>query len=80
MQTKLTLRMEKALIDKAKQHSAKSGKSLSKMVAEYFRLLGFDEPFNEKELSPRTRRLYGSLRGAKVDEQDYRRHLEQKYK
>ncbi|MCE5230989.1 DUF6364 family protein [bacterium] len=80
MQTKLTLRMDKALIDDAKRISAKSGKSLSKLVADYFQLLGLREPLNEKELSPRTRRLYGVAAGAKVDERDYRRYLEKKYK
>ena len=37
MQTKLTLRMEDELINMAKSVAEKKGKSLSKMVSDYFK-------------------------------------------
>lgn len=36
MQTKLTIRLEEALISKAKDYAKHSGKSLSQLVADYF--------------------------------------------
>ena len=38
MQAKLTLRMEEELINTAKLYSARSGKSVSKIVADLFKL------------------------------------------
>ncbi|MFW2177769.1 MULTISPECIES: DUF6364 family protein [unclassified Moraxella] len=38
MQAKLTLRMDEALIAEAKQIAKENGKSVSQMVADYFRL------------------------------------------
>ena len=39
MQTKLTLRLKKQLVDSAKEYASSQGKSVSKMVADYFKLL-----------------------------------------
>ena len=44
MQTKLTLRLEEQLIERAKAHAKKRGKSVSQMVADYFALLGPGRP------------------------------------
>jgi len=77
MQTKLTLRLDAQLIERAKNHAKDRGKSVSQMVADYFALLGQEE--QTETLAPLTRSLYGALRGADIDEEDYRRHLEEKY-
>ena len=77
MQTKLTLRLEEQLIERAKAHAKKRGKSVSQMVAEYFALLDRDD--RPEALAPLTRSLFGSLRGAVVDEDTYREHIEEKY-
>lgn len=77
MQTKLTLRLDSELIDRAKVQARTRGKSVSQMVAEYFALLGRQAP--EQALPPVTRSLRGALRGASVSEADYRKHLEEKY-
>lgn len=77
MQTKLTLRMDEELIEAAKGHAKRAGKSLSQVVAEYFELLD-GEP-RKRALSPRVSRLKGVLRGTEVDRDDYRGHLEKKY-
>ncbi|MBE0418315.1 MAG: hypothetical protein IBX63_11175 [Coriobacteriia bacterium] len=39
MGTKLTLRLDEDLIRRAKRHSARSGKSVSRLVADYFALI-----------------------------------------
>ena len=39
MQTKLTLQMDDELIARAKAHAKKRGKSVSQLVADYFRIL-----------------------------------------
>ena len=65
MQTKLTLRLDDALINRAKSYAKKSGKSVSQIVAGYFSLLE-DKPQKEtSELTPLVRSLKGSLRKQK---------------
>jgi len=39
MNSKLTLRLDEDLIQSAKSYSAKTGKSVSKIVADYFALI-----------------------------------------
>ena len=80
MNTKLTLRLDDRLIEKAKRYSDRSGKSLSQLVSDYFALIEGDEPLTGTELTPRVRALLGSLKGASVTEADYRSHLEKKYR
>ena len=77
MQTKLTLRLEEQLIERAKAHAKKRGKSVSQMVADYFALL--DREGRPETLAPLTRSLHGALRGTAVDEDTYRRHIEKKH-
>ena len=79
MQTKLTLRLDDELIDRAKTYARKSGKSVSQLVASYFSLLD-DIPKKEtSELTPIVRSLKGSLKGAKIDKKDYHNYLEEKH-
>lgn len=79
MQTKLTLRLEKELIQRAKVYAAQHGKSVSQVVADYFTLLD-DQRLTAPELTPTVAALKGALGGTGVDEQDYRRHWEEKYR
>ena len=79
MQTKLTLRLEKDLIEKAKLYAEQSGKSVSKMVADYFATLNQDVSTELSDLPPITRSLSGVLKGKGVTEQDYYDYLEEKY-
>lgn len=79
MNTKLTLRLDDELIERAKRHSAKSGKSVSRLVSDYFSLIESGEMV-KGELTPRVRGLRGALSGSDVDERDYRRHLEEKHR
>lgn len=80
MNKKLTLRLDDRLIDRAKRHSDRSGKSISQLVSDYFALIEADEPIPGTELTPRVRAMIGSLKGASVTEEDYRQHLEEKYR
>ena len=78
MTTKLTLRMDKILVAKAKREASHRGKSVSKMVAEYFGALG-EEAHPADALPPVTASLFGLLKEASVSEKDYRRHLKDKH-
>ena len=77
MQAKLTLRLEEQLIERAKAHAKKRGKSVSQMVADYFALL--DREDRLETLAPLTRSLHGALGSSAVYEDTYRRHIEKKY-
>lgn len=86
MQTKLTLRLERELIDRAKRYARARGTSVSQMVAHYFQALtaeeatiGGDERWVDG-LPPLTRALLGLAAGSDLDETDYRRHLEEKHR
>ena len=79
MHAKLTLRLDAELIQLAKSYSRETGKSLSQIVADYFARLTARPVDDEAATTPLVHALRGSLRGADVDEDDYRRHLEEKY-
>ena len=83
MQTKLTLRLEEELVEKAKAWARAHGISLSQAVAEFFAQL--PEREGPSHLSPWTRRLAGIASGkgtAPTDEEvrhDYLNYLEAKH-
>ena len=79
MLTKLTLRMDDNLIESAKEYSAQTGKSVSRIVADLFVIIK-NEKINRKDaLSPTVRSLKGILKGKQTDENDYKKYLEEKY-
>jgi len=80
MNTKLTLRLDDELIRGAKRYAARSGKSVSQLVGDYFAILEAQDEASGVELTSRVRRLLGAIAGAAVDEQDYLRHLEDKHR
>ncbi len=84
MNTKLTLRLDEELIQKAKRYSDASGKSLSKLVADYFALIEAARDKDGHALPPKVRALLGALVPASgsppADEGDHRRHLEAKHR
>jgi len=79
MQTKLTLRLEDQLIEQAKSYAAHAGKSVSQIVAEYFKLLTSQKAESNSPSAPITRSLRGLLRESKLDEKDYKIYLEGKH-
>ncbi len=78
VKTKLTLRVEKDLIDAAKEHASKHEESLSGLVSKFFQLLVNDR--NQKAVmhGPITASLRGVVSSAE-DKEAYREHLEAKY-
>lgn len=93
MQAKLTLRMDEELVEQAKAHAQEQGKSLSKMVADYFRLLmlvgseAAEKPVKvvpENKLPPITASLVGILAHVeeyqeRSDKEIYHDYLQEKY-
>jgi len=79
MQTKLTLRLEDQLIEQAKSYAAQAGKSVSQIVAEYFKLLTSQKVKANSLSTPITQSLRGLLRESKLDEKDYKKYLEGKH-
>jgi len=79
MNTKLTLRLDDALIKSAKTHASIMDKSVSQMVADYFYILDKKSVKRPIQLSPIVKSLKGSLTNADVDENDYKSYLEDKY-
>ena len=80
MQTKLTLRLEDQLIEQAKAYAAQAGKSVSQIVAEYFKLLTAEKERPAQPVTPITNSLRGILKGSELDERDYRKYLEEKHR
>ena len=80
MQTKLTLRLEDQLIAQAKSYAAQAGKSVSQIVADYFRVLTAQKGKQQVTPPPITRSLRGLLRDSPLDEDDYKAYLEEKYR
>lgn len=81
MQAKLTLSLDKEVIEQAKDFSRQRHKSLSKMVENYLRLLTGKER-KEEELTPIVARLAGILPPDAADNfrQEYTDYLEKKYR
>ena len=77
MKTKLTLRMDDGLVDEAKTQAARRGKSVSQMFGEFVASLGASK--RGRELPPVTNSLLGIMKGRRVSETDYKRHLREKY-
>jgi hypothetical protein len=79
MNTKLTLRMDDNLIESAKQYSAKTGKSVSRIVADLFEIIKNEKIEKNYSITPAVLSLKGALKGKSVDEMDYKKYLEEKY-
>ena len=79
MATKLTLRLDEHLVESAKAYSAKTGKSVSRIVADLFEIIQ-NEKLNKKfQVTPATRSLKGVITDKKLSKRDYDRYLEKKY-
>ena len=82
MATKLTLRLDEKLIDKAKKAAKDKGVSLSKLVADYFRTVSLKQKQKTTE-SPILAEISGVL-SAKAENRklikSYKKHIEEKYR
>ena len=88
MSTKLTLRLDEALISAAKKYAAHEGRSVSELVAAYFKRL--DVPIDAASAKKdhvsthRKSSFYGLLNGADItpkdiDKKSYLEHLSRKH-
>jgi len=78
MQSKLTLRLDADLIERAKRQARSKGTSVSAMVTGYFSTLDQTRPSHA--ITPSVRKLRGVLRQKSVDRETYREHLIKKHK
>ena len=79
MNTKLTLRLDDHLIASAKKYSAQTGKSVSKIVSDFFVIIKNEKLKNSSSITPTVQSLKGILKDSEFSENDYKRHLEEKY-
>lgn len=74
---KLTLSVNKQVIQRAKKLAAREGTSVSRLVESFLREAASDDSLSGQPVPPVLRRLRGCLKSARPS--DYRRHLEAKY-
>ena len=76
MNTKLTLTLEKEIIEQAKKYASAKGRSLSEIVENYFKhLTNFKSEYSDDQLSSRIKNLRGVM---KVDSTfDYKKILDE---
>lgn len=73
MNTKLTLTIEQALIEKAKKYAKGKGRSLSDIVENYFKAIVKEEGVVKTDSTPITDSLRGSFKAPK--DFDYKKEL-----
>ena len=79
MNTKLTLRLDDHLIESAKEYSAKTGKSVSKIVSDFFVIIKNEKLKKSTPITPTVLSLQGILKDSHLTESDYKNHLDKKY-
>jgi len=79
MNTKLTLRLDDHLIESAKEYSARTGKSVSKIVSDFFVIIKNEKLNKRCSITPTVQSLKGILKQSKFSEKDYKDYLEDKY-
>ena len=81
MNTKLTLKLDKDIIDKAKDYAHKHNTSLSQMVEKYFDSL-FSKKNSNKKISPLVEELSGVIRPESANnyKNEYSNYLSDKYR
>ncbi len=73
MSTKLTLTIDKAVIEKSKRYAKKKGRSLSEIIENYLKAISSEDQKDEIETSPIVKSLRGSF---KMPENfDYKKEL-----
>ena len=78
MQAKLTLKMDKDVIDSMKNYAANNNKSLSRLVEDFFRN-AIGETKNTIGISPLVKELTGIISEKDMDNAGYIDYLEKKY-
>ena len=80
MNTKLTLSVEKSIIDSAKMYAKKTGKSLSEIIQNYLEKLTLDEEV-DNNLSSKLNKIVGSVELPKDfdEKEELRKYMENKH-
>ena len=73
MSTKLTLTIDKSVIEKAKKYARYKERSLSDLIENYLKLLTNQETITEEKLSPTLQSLKGAFKMPK--DFDYKKDL-----
>ena len=79
MPKKLTLRLDDDLIASAKAYSEKTGKSVSRIVADLFEIIRNEKLESEIQTTPVIRSLRGIISDKPVSAENYKAHLVDKY-
>jgi hypothetical protein len=81
MEAKLTLKLDKGVIEKAKEYAKKKNISLSRMVERYFNAVTEKKQDKEKKYSPLVEELSGIINLDKDFDfkEDYTNYLIEKY-
>ena len=74
MNTKLTLTIEKRIIEQAKKLARKHNRSLSNMVENFFKVLIKEQQLKDVEINPLVKSLKGSFKPSKHF--DYKKELQ----
>ncbi len=72
MQTKLTLTLEKSIIEQAKGYAKSKGRSLSELIENYLKVV-LDDKEDSIKISPSIKKLQGSIK--LPDNFDYKKDL-----
>ena len=67
MTKKLTITVEENIIVLAKKYALKNGLSLSEIIEEYLKLLTTKIQLNESDLTPKVKKLLGSVKSGGRD-------------
>ena len=80
MNTKLTLSVEKSIIDRAKMYAKKTGKSLSEIIQNYLEKLTLDEEV-DNNLSSKLNKIVGSVELPKDfnEKEELKKYMENKH-
>ncbi len=76
MTTKLTLSVEKEIIELSKEYAKKSGRSLSDLIENYLKTLVVSTQHQPEKLGPITKKLSGIIKVSHNKDIDYKKEFE----
>ena len=81
MNTKLTLKLDKHVINRAKSYAQKTNQSLSSLVQNYFNLIAEKYDLKESDISPIVKEMSGIIELDKNfnHKDEYHKHILEKY-
>jgi hypothetical protein len=79
MDTKLTLKLDQEIIERAKEYAKNKNTSLSKLIENVLSRMTASGDFNT-QITPLVDSLSGIIDANRINEDDYRTYLEEKYK